>query len=564
MFFARTEHRRRAAHAAALLLVTTASAWAQGPSELTSAHPSITALARVLPAQSGTVLPPYEPTLAKSDPLSDATRVSVSAIHISGNTILGPELAAVAAKYEARTLSVPELRSLQDELSLVYVQRGYLTSGATLTSLDAGVLEVQIVEGRLESIRAKSDGRYHGEYVASYLESFGDLQPVNAFDIERRLQALQNEPHVAGVDARLLPGEQRGDAILLVETRETPPLSARFLANNYQTPAVGAWSGQAGVGYHNLAGRGDDLDLSVRDTQGLWEFDGQYSVPVNARGTRAELYSSIMHSEIIDGPFDDLDIKADSETAGVKLVHPFSRDPANLFSMSLTGEWWRSKTYLLGSGFSFVEGPDDGVAKATVVRAGADWRTRSARSVFAASMHVSVGLDVLDSTQAQGNAPDGNFVSTRLRAQWARRVDFLDSQFISRFDGQFANRALLGMEQMTLGGRWSIRGYRENTLIRDNGLIGSLEWRVPIFVEAAGRVVLEVGPFVDLSYSWNTNRGEIGPNELNSAGLGLNWRPLDRVHFEVYWGHEFDHIDYPGKDELQDAGVHVGLEVSTQ
>ena len=263
--------------------------------------------------------------------------------------------------------------------------------------------------------------------------------------------------------------------------------------------------------------------------------------------TRAELYSSIMHSEIIDGPFDDLDIKADSETAGVKLVHPFSRDPANLFSMSLTGEWWRSKTYLLGSGFSFVEGPDDGVAKATVVRAGADWSTRSARSVFAASMHVSVGLDVLDSTQAQGNAPDGNFVSTRLRAQWARRVDFLDSQFISRFDGQFANRALLGMEQMTLGGRWSIRGYRENTLIRDNGLIGSLEWRVPIFVEAAGRVVLEVGPFVDLSYSWNTNRGEIGPNELNSAGLGLNWRPLDRVHFEVYWGHEFDHIDYPGK-----------------
>jgi hemolysin activation/secretion protein len=92
-----------------------------------------------------------------------------------------------------------------------------------------------------------------------------------------------------------------------------------------------------------------------------------------------------------------------------------------------------------------------------VIRAGADWRARSARSVFAASMHVSVGLDALDSTQAHGNAADGNFVSTALRAQWARRVDFLDSQFITRFDGQLANRALLGMEQMTLGGRWSIR-----------------------------------------------------------------------------------------------------------
>jgi len=414
---ARSEYRRRAAHAA-MLLLTTGSAWAQDAGEMPGAPASITALDRVLPAQSGTILPPYEPTLARPDPLVGATRVSISAIHISGNSILGPELAAVAAKYEGRTLSLSELRELQDELSLVYVQRGYLTSGATLTSLDADILQVQIVEGRLESIRAQSDGRYRGEYVASYLESFGDLQPVNAFDIERRLQALQNEPHVSGVDARLLPGEQRGDAILLVETRETPPLSARFEANNYQTPAVGAWGGQAGVGYHNLAGRGDQLDLAFRDTQGLWEFDGQYSIPISPDGTRAELYGSAMHSEIIDGPFDDLDIKADSETMGVKFVHPFSRDPANLFSTSLTGEWWRSKTYLLGSGFSFVEGPDDGVAKATVVRAGADWRKRSARSVFAASMQVSVGLDALDATQAHGNAPDGEFVSTRLRAQW--------------------------------------------------------------------------------------------------------------------------------------------------
>ena len=186
---------------------------------------------------------------------------------------------------------------------------------------------MQIVEGRLESIRAKSDGRYRGEYVASYLESFGDLQPVNAFDIERRLQALQNEPHVAGVDARLLPGEQRGDAILLVETRETPPLSARFVANNYQTPAVGAWGGQAGVGYHNLAGRGDDWTCRF----GTRRACGSSTASTRFRSMRtARAPSSIvlmMHSEIIDGPFDDLDIKADSETAGVELYIRFHEIP---------------------------------------------------------------------------------------------------------------------------------------------------------------------------------------------------------------------------------------------
>src|SRR6185436_7041451 len=90
---ARSEYRRRAAHAA-MLLLTTGSAWAQDAGEMPGAPASITALDRVLPAQSGTILPPYEPTLARPDPLVGATRVSISVIHISGNSILGPELAA--------------------------------------------------------------------------------------------------------------------------------------------------------------------------------------------------------------------------------------------------------------------------------------------------------------------------------------------------------------------------------------------------------------------------------------------------------------------------------------
>lgn len=549
------------AGAIGLLLLTGAPALAQDPIR----QPSITELDAVLPAQPGTILPEYKTAPAATvDPLTNAGRMTVAAIEITGNTILADELHAVTAQYEGRDLSIPELRRLQDELSLVYVQRGYLTSGATLTSLNGAVLHVTIVEGRLETIQARSDGRYSDKYVASYLESFGELQPVNAFDIERRLQALQNEPNVKSVDAQLLPGEQRGDSVLLVETHETPPLSARFEVNNYQTPAVGAWGGQLGLGYHNLAGRGDGLDVSLRDTEGLWEAYGEYRVPINARGTRVELFGSALKSEIVSGPFDDLDIKADSQTAGVKLVQPLTRDPANISSIALTGEWWRSKTYLLGSGFSFVEGPDDGVGEAVVVRLGADWRKRGARSVLAGSVQVSVGLDAFGATQAHGDAPDGQFVSAMIRAQWARRLNFLDSQLITHFDAQFANVALLGMEQMTLGGRWSIRGYRENTLIRDNGLIGSLEWRVPLWIEANGRAVVEVGPFVDLSYSWNTNRGEIGPKELRSVGLGLHWRPVDSVHFEVYWGEELDNIDYPGHDKLQDAGVHLGLEVRTQ
>jgi hemolysin activation/secretion protein len=524
------------------------------------ARTSITALDATLPARPGTVLPAY---VAPAAPLLGDTAVVVDRVELVGNTILGDELAVVAARYSGRRLTAAELRELQDALTLVYVQRGYVTSGARLDSITDAVLRVEIVEGRLEQIRVQSD-HYRPAYLAGYLESFGALEPLNAYDIERRLQALQNEPRVERVDAQLLPSAQRGDAILAVTTRESPPLSASIEANNYQTPAVGAWTAQGRVNYYNAVGRGDRFELSARDSEGLWELFSQYGVPVDASGTRVELYGSAQHSKIVSGPFRDLDIKADWETGGLRLVEPLSRDPADLVSVSVTGEWWRSKTYLLGSGFSFVEGPDDGVAEATVIRLGADWRHRTARSVFAASWIVSIGLDAFGATQSHGDVPGGQFVSTALRSQWAQRLGWLDSQLIARFDAQLADRPLLGMEQMTLGGRWTIRGYRENTLIRDNGVIGSLEWRVPLWTDANGRVVVEVGPFVDLSYSWNTDRGEIGPKKLNSAGLGLNWRPLDRVHCEVYWGAQLEDVDYPGHDQLQDAGVHIGVEVQTR
>jgi len=172
---------------------------------------------------------------------------------------------------------------------------------------------------------------------------------------------------------------------------------------------------------------------------------------------------------------------------------------------------------------------------------------------------VSFGLDALNATIHPGNTPDGRFTTFLGQLQWAHRLDLMKSQIVAHLDVQLADSALLGMEQIAIGGRSTVRGYHENSLVRDSGAVGSVELRVPLLRRPTGAAVLEITPFVDWSYSWNVRREEIGPHSLGSAGIGLRWSPLDRLIVEASWGHAFTDLDYAGTNELQDHGVHVGL-----
>ena len=65
--------------------------------------------------------------------------------------------------------------------------------------------------------------------------------------------------------------------------------------------------------------------------------------------------------------------------------------------------------------------------------------------------------------------------------QWARRFGERDYQVIFKSNLQLANDPLLPMEKCALGGLETVRGYPENTLVRDECFVASLEFRVPVY-----------------------------------------------------------------------------------
>jgi hemolysin activation/secretion protein len=142
-----------------------------------------------------------------------------------------------------------------------------------------------------------------------------------------------------------------------------------------------------------------------------------------------------------------------------------------------------------------------------------------------------------------------------------------DIQLLFRLDAQLTNAPLLPLEQVVIGGRFSVRGYRENQLVRDNGLIASLESRIPLVRNTPWAEYVQVVPFVDFGQGWNSKVPTPGPKTLLSIGLGLRWGTAWRVgvplrtQAEVFWGYKLKDVRTEGGN-LQDKGLSLQFVVA--
>ncbi len=131
---------------------------------------------------------------------------------------------------------------------------------------------------------------------------------------------------------------------------------------------------------------------------------------------------------------------------------------------------------------------------------------------------------------------------------------------ILRSSAQLSTDALPSIEQTSIGGWDTVRGYRENRIVRDNGLLFSVELRQPILIES-GESVADVAIFGDSGYGWNA-RGSSQGEMLGSVGAGVLVHPKKYFNFELYYGYPFRHF-HDEQTNLQDLGIYFSLVVQS-
>lgn len=114
------------------------------------------------------------------------------------------------------------------------------------------------------------------------------------------------------------------------------------------------------------------------------------------------------------------------------------------------------------------------------------------------------------------------------------------------------------MEQFTVGGADTVRGYRESRLVSDTGFVASVELRLPVYSGDSGDFELLAAPFIDYGYASNRTGADPLRNDIASAGVGLLGTLFGRLDFSLYYGHAFQDFDNGG-DDIQDDGFSFRL-----
>ncbi|KJR41676.1 polypeptide-transport-associated domain-containing protein [Candidatus Magnetoovum chiemensis] len=481
-------------------------------------------------------------------------------VFIGNRAFTREELLELTAEYKNREVSYEELENLRQKITKFYVEKGYVNSGAIIPDqkLTDSVVTFQIVEGTLSKIEIRGNKKLKDSYYTKRLtRSAGP--PLNVYEIQKGLQLLQQNPLVKRVNASLNPGIKQGESTLEVEVDENKAFKYWLTVSNDYSPTIGGYGASANIAHNNLTGHADILNVKIGATNefGLVDYNASYDLPINSRDTTISLKARKNETTVLEAPFEDLDIESRSDTFGLGLTHPIIKTPNTDLKLGLTGELRKSETFLLGRRFSFSEGTEDGQSKITVLRLSQEWTRKTQRQVFAAMSTFSFGINAIDATINE-SGPDGRFSDWLGQFQYVRRLRENNTQLIFKAYCQLTMEPLLPLEQFSIGGVSTVRGYRLNEIVRDNGAVASLELRLPVYSYANAKGLIVLAPFIDYGTGWNTDRDTPEPKNISSAGLGLRWDIYTNINLQVYAGIPFRNIEH-SEETLQDSGIHFNF-----
>lgn len=507
-----------------------------------------------LPPEPELQSPPTQESPEVIPPSSD--RIFIKKIEVLGNTVLQDEIAALTQPYKNRSVTFEELLELRSAIIQLYINNGYITSGAFLPNnqdLSSGIVQIQVVEGELEQIEIGGLRRLRAGYVRSRLER-ATSTPLNQQRLEEALQLLQLDPLIEQVKAELAAGSTQGSNILRVSLKEAPAFHAAIAVENNQSPSIGSIQGSVEASHDNLLGLGDRLSARYGRTEALDLYDISYNIPVNARNGTLSFGYNNDDSRIIAEDFRDIGIRSEARTYSLGFRQPISRTPNSEFALSLGLDLRHSQTYILDDiPFSFTEGPEDGESKVTVIRFSQDWVNRGVRTVLAARSQFSLGVDAFDAT-INDTSTDGQFFAWLGQFQWVQQLS-PRNLLVARIDAQLTPDSLLSLERFSIGGVDTVRGYQQNQLVADNGILGSIEVRVPVTSDPG---ILQLAPFFEIGTVWNNREINPDPTTIASLGLGLRWLIKPDLSLRLDYGIPLISVGDRG-NSLQENGLYFSV-----
>lgn len=491
-----------------------------------------------------------------------------------GNGMIG------SATNYARVVALVQL------VNRAFLANGFANSGVLVApqQTDSGTLALRLVNGRIGSGQGAdgmsisfAEGRANGltpGFIEARMPSAGAV-PFNAFALERDFRLLAADPAVRTLDARLRPGVRPGEALLDVIVDPESRFDLYGLVANNRSPTVGGIRWALGASLRNALVGGDIMAAEAGTTDGLDDGLLSYAGPVFGPRTRLLLRGAINDAAVVEPRLQALDITSREWSAEGGIAHTLVDTPlipdgnrwqaARNVSIGALVAHRRTTTRLLDEPFSFSPGAVDGRAEYTALRLTQDFVERGVRHVLAVSLTETLGIEGTRPDVAGVVSPKKHFTAVLLQATFARRLGEA-FELNLRMAGQYSGGTLYSGERFSVGGENSVRGYRENLLLADRGLFGSIELAYNFSLTGPDRRgfdwgAFRVSAFLDGAVADNSRAPEPLPKSVASLGASLAWRPSDAITARITYGEALRKVRFPGEHHLQDKGVQFRIAI---
>ncbi|WP_232811097.1 ShlB/FhaC/HecB family hemolysin secretion/activation protein [Serratia proteamaculans] len=456
----------------------------------------------------------------------------------------------LAKPYQGRCLTLNHINRLVRETTNAYLQRGYITSQAFLQDQDiaGGTLIISASEGRVESISLAGENTLALSMVFPGL--VGDV--LNLRNIEQGMEQLNRLPSQQ-VSIDIQPGTHSGYSNVILRRGSTRlPVALSFGADNSGQKSTGTGQMNAGITLDSplrlaeqwsfSATRNSDFSHSHRSRSlnggvtlpyGYWLFSYQYA------------WNDFFQNVPFNG--DAYRYKGNSQTQRLGANRTLLRDGTRKFSVDIGLTRRRTENQLAGERLA-ISSPT-----LSVFSLGGNYSAVAGRGYLTLNPTVSHGLPMLGATPDNpqyGDAPRSEFRKLSLSGSYfyplTSSLYYLTSAY-----GQTTADNLYSSERISVGGQYSVRGFKEQYLTGNRGAYwrNELNWQwmtLPGLGELSLTSALDTG--------WVQGRtGKIDGGNVTGAAVGVSmngrWfnqsatlgRPLTHPdsftpdHWVAYW-----------------------------
>jgi hemolysin activation/secretion protein len=455
------------------------------------------------------------------------TPFAVTDVVVVGSSVFDEAtLAAIVAPYENRDVTLAELQQAADEITQLYLNDGYITSRAvvsTQTVVD-GVVQIDVIEGELAEILVEGTDTL-ADYVRVRIAQ-GGTKPLNQGSLEDQLRLLRVDPMFDSVEASLRAGTGVGQSQLVVRVEEANTIGGSIYSDNYSPPSVGNVRVGANLQFRNLAGLGDTLFSSATwtTTAGSKVYEIGYRVPINPMNGTVLVRATPNEFEITDPnqPTFDLGTEGSTDIYEVSVRQPLIRTPRDELALSLG--------YRYRDGSTLISGIITDATTTNVFSFGQDYVHRDVSGAWALQSQFRLGTEEVDDTVTTAGSSDTFF-------SWigqVQRVQRLSDDHLLQVQGslQLTPHSLPGSEKFFSGGGLSVRGYDQNQRFGDNGFRFSIEDQIVITRTEDGLPFFRIAPFLDGAYVWNDgDSAEVTDNNfLLGTGVGVLFNVVEGLN----------------------------------